>query len=596
MFVQKFTGSSQDSFDSYDSFKVRLDPGNPSSPLNVALARLDETRMSYGGYRAYEDQINDQMIGSSITYQDRLRDIVGVFPGDETYSDNPTANPGSELDQQFRSIEVARLRILKNKREISNLLRQVNIEINRSGEVSSAYIRFGNQQARLTQKIGDINAAQAAADQLTDYFNPENLLSGASIAIALNFGLQTISELENDRLESEKECLAALEQATIEGINSAATVKTLLLGMNTLAVDSMEAALLLTQEANRLTALYREKAALEQELTERNASLAQRYYADPIHRLRSQSDMIGANLSFDEAQKWLFFMIRAMEYKWNVGMNNYPFMGRNWSSSSVFKLRNTDELEMFFLAMDSFESQLQLPKDDYFDWFSVREDFFGYRLTDSMGVTNLYEDPISGEMVDGIRAFHSRLRQLETNGAVRLEFSTVREIPGSTFFRGPRFDSSGNVISKGLFLDKIRWMKINLPGSHSLGRNQLAGDLQYGGTSFMRNFNVGQFNPDRPDRLEDELTARSTRFWFFDPFNNQWRFTEALSSTVNMQLSNDSRVPPTVQELEVFKERSVAASGWVLSIPTSDLGETVLNIDELEDVEIYFYHYAVTRP
>ena len=63
-----------------------------------------------------------------------------------------------------------------------------------------------------------------------------------------------------------------------------------------------------------------------------------------------------------------------------------------------------------------------------------------------------------------------------------------------------------------------------------------------------------------------------------------------------MQLSADQRVPPTVQQLDIFKERSVATTGWKLSIPTRDLGQTVLSIDELDDVELYFYHYAVTRP
>ncbi len=42
-----------------------------------------------------------------------------------------------------------------------------------------------------------------------------------------------------------------MEQAEIEGIESAAQVKTLLLSMNTLAIDSQEAALLLKQEMGR---------------------------------------------------------------------------------------------------------------------------------------------------------------------------------------------------------------------------------------------------------------------------------------------------------------------------------------------------------
>jgi hypothetical protein len=31
------------------------------------------------------------------------------------------------------------------------------------------------------------------------------------------------------------------------------------------------------------------------------------------------------------------------------------------------------------------------------------------------------------------------------------------------------------------------------------------------------------------------------------------------------------------------------------TVPTEDLGVPVLNIDELDDIELYFYHYAVSR-
>ena len=36
-------------------------------------------------------------------------------------------------------------------------------------------------------------------------------------------------------------------------------------------------------------------------------------------------------------------------------------------------------------------------------------------------------------------------------------------------------------------------------------------------------------------------------------------------------------------------------TGWVLSTPTQDLGVPVLKIGELDDVKIWFYHYAVSR-
>lgn len=596
MYVQKFSGQTE-FFDSYDAFRVRLDPNTGSNPLRAAKQAHQDALNSYASYRGFRDQLSEQFDNSSITYRDRLRDIVGVFPNDPAYTDDPTAHPGSELDQQYRSIELARLRIRRNQTEINNLADEVQIEINRAASVSYTVVRYGNMQAELTTQIGHIKAAQAAASALADALSVENLTKGLAFGFVLNAGAQFAAEEGVAHLEAQKERLAAEEQAQIEGIESRARVKTLLLGMRTLAVDSQEAALLLTQELNRLVALYREKEDLEQQIAEQDASVASRYFADPLHRLASQADMVRANLAFDEAQKWLYFMIRALEYKWNTPFRNYSFGGRAWSADTLFKLRNATELEQMFQAMDSFENQIQLPKDDYFDWFSVREDFFGYKRTNNLGQILSYTDPVTGATVDAIAAFRSRLSQLQdAQGNIALEFSTVTEIPGGTFFRGPRFNTQGQVISKGLFLDKIRWLKINLPGNHTLGRTQLTGELRYGGTGFIRNFDVGTFDPLRPDRLRDELTAYATRFWFFHAPSATWRFTDALSSPVTMQLSDDPRVPPSVQELDIFKERSVATTGWVLTIPTKDGGQPVLNIGDLDDVEIYFFHYAVTRP
>ena len=592
MLVQKFAGQNGDTFDSYDALQVRLSPNDSSSPLGFAKVKLQSAIASYDSFRGYQDQLKTQLGNISSAAEDRLFEIVGARPGQAGY-DKPEENVGSELWQQRQSINVAALRIQRNGLEISNLSQQVEIELERATSISNVVILFGSQQSLLTLFVGLLEAGQEAAGITggisADPVSP--VIGAISATVTLLLGTKKAE------LQSKKDELSALQEAQIEGLESAAQVKTLLLGMSTLVVDSQEAALLMEQERGRLVALYREKGELERTIAESGEAVADRYFADPVHRLRSQHDTLLANFSFDEAQKWLFFMVRALEYKWNSPFTNYLYLGQRWSTETLFKLRNAAELELFYNAMIAYESQIQLPKDDYFDWFSVREDFFGYKRTNNLGQVLFYVDPESGQSVNAIEAFRRRLRRLQdAQGNLQLEFTTVREVPGGTFFRGPRFNDAGQILSKGLFMDKIRWMKINLPGSHTHGRSQVAGELTYGGTSFIRNFDVGHFVPDRPDRLQNEMTAYSTRFWFFHAPSSTWRFTEALSSPVTMQLSADPRVPPTVQQLDIFKERSVATTGWKLSIPTRDLGQTVLDINELDDVELYFYHYAVTRP
>lgn len=595
MYVQQFSGQT-DYFDSFDALRVRLDPLGGSNPLQSAVAAYEQALSTYKDYRGYEDELAAQFDNSSITYRDRLRDIVGVFPDDPTYGDDPTAHPGSEINQQYQSIQLAKLQIERNQTEIDNVNAKMAIELNKATGISNVMVNFGNQQAQLTREIAHWNAAQAGANALASGISIDKIATGQVFALAANAALQTTAEEMKGQAEAQKEQLAALEQATITGIEAAATVKTLALDLKTLAVDSQSASITLQQEINRLVALYREKSQLESKIAQQNSSIAQRYFADPIHRLASDADMESADLAFDEARKWLYFMERALEYKWNTPFQNFSYQGRTWSGQTLFKLRNAAELQSFYEAMDNYDSQIQLPKDDYFDWFSVRDDFMGYKPTNSLGQAMTYADPVSGAAVDALTAFRSRLRQLQdSQGNIVLDFSTVKEIPGGTFFRGPRFNAQGQVLSKGLFLDKIRWIQINLPGHHTLNRSQLTGELRYGGTSFIRNFDVGTFDPLRPDLLRNELATYSTRYWFFHAPSSTWRFTDALSSPVTMQLSSDPRVPPSVQQLDAFKERSVATSDWTLTIPTVDAGQPVMNIDELDDVELYFYHYAVAR-
>ncbi|MEM7391002.1 MAG: hypothetical protein AAF492_01540, partial [Verrucomicrobiota bacterium] len=124
--------------------------------------------------------------------------------------------------------------------------------------------------------------------------------------------------------------------------------------------------------------------------------------------------------------------------------------------------------------------------------------------------------------------------------------------------------------------------------------------------SFLRNQTPGTFHPDDPDRLLDEMTSYSTRVWYFDTDDGIWKFKESLrEELVPMYKTDQPRVNPVVDEnvvpgiaIAAFEERSVAATAWKLLIPTVNSGNglVILDIDQLEDIEIAFYHYTVNRP
>jgi hypothetical protein len=411
MLVQKFQGQDPELFDSFNSIKDWLEPTPASSQLRFARDRQAAAMASYATFRQNFDEVQEQFQQSTVSFEFRLFEIVGARPGEAGY-DTPQDNNGSEIWQQMQSIDLARLRIRRNQAEIDNLHREISIEINRAADVQGVIIDYGNRQAKLTEEIGHLRAAQAAAQTYADAFSIEKLNPVNIFFNAVNAGVQTGGELAISQKEAQKERLAAGEKASIEGIESRARVQTLWLGMRTLVIDSQEAKILMKQETGRLAQLLREKNELERRLKERDANIARRYYADPIHRLNSNYDILVANLAFDAAHKWLFFMVRALEYKWNV-----PFAqnhgGVNWNAGAVFQCRNGEELYGLYLAMLDFDAQIEGTriKDDFFDWFSVRDDFFGYRQLDEQGQPLTYLDAETGETVSGVEMFRRRLKR-----------------------------------------------------------------------------------------------------------------------------------------------------------------------------------------
>lgn len=641
-------------FDSYDNFKDLLEhtvactPGSPptgdagGSRLGIALRDQCEAIVALGNYNRNQDALEAEFnTSSNNVIRPRLVEIVGVDPiVDPVNYETPENNVGSEIYQQFISIEAARLRIERNSTEISNLHEKVRIETARrareneiNSEISDLVIDYGDQQAKITEKIGYIQAGQEAADGIAMAFtNPK-----AAVANVINGFAQGGAEIAKAHLEGDKEQLAAEEEAAIRdkenelaGVNSLALIDTWMLEMNTLLIDSQEAVLLLRQEAGRLAGLYCEKAQLERRLAEVDAMLAGRSFASPTHRLRALSATLRSELAFAEARKWLFFLTRAAEYKWNTPFSTSSGSpdGLGWDVDDLFKMRNADELQFYFEALTIWESDQNIGRPliepDPEDWFSLREDFFGYEYqTDDVAQTVLFYDavdPADGVVknVDGITAFRFALKSLVQDGnQLVVPFDSVRR----TDFRTTTQSFGGTFFSPNNYLDRIDSIKVFIRGPHQSlayldppantmpvdGENVLDVRLEYAGTSFIRNETAGTvLDPvNAPNRIAGEFTSYPARFFRSSNGPTDFEFTDSLSfnSAKALKITPD-RFRSTLEDLAVpaavntFRERSVATTSWILTLPldpTSGQANARLAIDEINDIELFFIHKAVQR-
>jgi hypothetical protein len=505
-------------------------------------------------------------------------------------------NEGGDIYLQAQSIQIAAQDIKRNGVRLSNLKREIEIENERYGKERGAQdlmkrivVRYGSEQAALTERIGQIEADQLAWEKGTEAATSfldnglgemveskgTSLITGALSAgiQAVNAKMQYDMELKKGKLKADKERRAADEKAEIldaEGLvidaDHQATVKRLLLQMSEIAVDSAESALVLQQEQARLTALFDTWQALETRRDRVLANLSQRYFADPIHRLRMDTSLVRAERSFKDAQKWVFFLARSLEYEWNTVFSELPGGGHNWlgdnySVDSVYRARNTPDLQNIVAALKDYNSSTQsIVVGARQSWFSLRDDFFG----------------LGGDDV----AFRARLQQLiasDPDGKLILDFSTARDL-------GPAYPLYG---ADG-WNDKIDTIRVHAVG---LG-GPVSGLLSYGGNGFIRNQNYGTSVPGSPDLVVGEERTYASRYWFFDTIADDWTFTDDQRAQVQVYPATSPKeggITPPSTPIQDFQQRSVAATGWVLELPAG------IDLSQVTDIELFIEHRSATR-
>jgi hypothetical protein len=601
-------------FNSFESFLDYL--REPGSDLDQALKARAAAQTDYDQYRDRRDQFEHHLQLYNTAYDDRLFDIWGKHRADIREGEDPRTNIGGGIWQAWQGVEAARNRLRRNLLEIDNLRGRIRIEVERRGQerainnaIAQVHIQFANRQADLTETLGHIEAAQAGFNSVMESLSAEKVTKGGVVLGLVKGAGNAAAEEAKARYQAQKERLAGLEQAQVKSLEdqlldaaSQAMIKNLLLDIQAALVDCEEANILLEQSLGQYQALLDEGYDLFNRIAENNLALGGRYFADPIHALRAARGLARANLTFAEAQRWVFYLARALEYKWNEPFR-FDHAGRkSLSLASVFRARNAAELEALVNAMDAYD-RLQQPQriqGEPFDYFSVREDFFGYKRLP--GDPKIYPDPVTGEPTDALGAFRSRLRQAIAGGDILLRFNTVR--PKGTFFLGPEFCDTGllkSQLHRGTYLDKISWMAVRLRVSRisPFEEERATGALFYGGTSYIRNRQPGQPSTASPDLIKNELTSYPVRRWFQS--QGRWSAEDGLVISTLSMLKYQPRIPgepeginrgdlSAAERITGLKERPVAATDWRLSIRADSV-----NLDTLEDIYICFGHVAAER-
>ncbi|WP_445357762.1 fibronectin type III domain-containing protein [Microbulbifer sp. ANSA002] len=631
LIVQGYGVDSDTGFDSYDVLSEFLDGGLIAS----AKQQFIDAENSYDNYRHRIDTLSTEYTDRHQQLSDWIFELLGmeVDPGCHQSScvvvgDN--AEYGSAIALQASNIESAQLALDRNLQRMENLTSSIQIEIERRGKeegitdaMSQVKLAYGDKKVKIAERMKAIkkkaekrNLWNSIGDtvkgvvQVIYTGNPSTLAQGASGIVSSLNNIKDIEDIGN--LEEMSIRLAAEEQAELNDLSnqlldveSKARIRAMWLEAHTIALDIAQSEVTLKQEIERLAGMLNEAQRVLNQIFTTNKNLAERYFADPIHGVRLTTDMLRAERSFDEVQKWLFYAVNALEYKWQEAFE-YGVFNKN----TLFSLRNVQELYDFYSAMQSFDQISSLngvQKAE--DTISIKEHIFGY-YDFINGQEQEYDHPDPEQQVDGAKlsaqeAFKEKLlllmRDVGGDTWVTVNFSTVMELPNGNFFEGPLVVNSGSescVASGGSYGDKIEKIALNVPVSSSNnGETTTKAKLTYGGTSFLRNKTPGIWvENDEGFGVIDEFSTHTARFWDFEKgvglhFDDSY----TVPMSANLKLFGNQEIP-TSAITSIFKERSVASSNWRLSLKLVDKsGYEILDINAIEDIELIFSHRYIPR-
>ncbi|WP_434762878.1 hypothetical protein [Vibrio fortis] len=634
LFLQGFKDKGNTVYDSFDAIKMLL-KGSAYDVVPSAEKALQEAKNATTNYRYQRDQFRQTFINEQQALNNQLFKLLGctVGQGDKLCASQTEAQRrGSLIAQQQQSIKAAKLGVERAQRARQTIEGNITIEMERLEQEKQVYdvidkimVQFGQNELSLSQlleakrdaertgsssdkTIIDVRGLlkQRDLDTLDDFVSEIGNIDLSLVQEALASLKEDLKGVSRDDAIKYTQTLAVLERATIRGlerglldVNSKARIKALMLELKAAEVDIAKSMSYLSYEVERLAGFSAEAERLIAQLGENQQQQADRYYANPVHYSVLTKEALNAELAFAELQEWMFYAVQALEYKWQEA---FVAPEQGFNRASVFKIQSIPQLIEYFKELQRFDDIRSLrSSQEATDILSVKKHIFGY--VDQLRGKTMWYPALdgSGEMLTADEAFHAKLAQLTRRVGqdrwLTFEFSTVKELPRSNFFQGPVVAGDSDLTclaDAGTYLDKLDGISINLQVSMDIsGEEVTPAYLTYGGNNYLRSRTPGSLTDDETG-IKDELVSYSTRFW--DVSNGNFFAKDSYRQQMKANIITDEESQSAfLNPTYAFKERSVAASGWRLSVKLSDRYGEIVDLEGLDDIELMIKHRFYSR-
>lgn len=495
--------------------------GNPDGPLGTSYEDDKDARttrinfdLKASTYLQEFDRIEDE-------YDAQLIAICGPDP-DNSFKPNLTdpLSGGGLLDQQSQNVQLALNAIERVTRQMENVRTRVEIEQDRVAQlkiVSDKRINIinatGQKIADLTEQIAGIQGEMAIANGIAQ--GAASALSGGPLSfgmgaaagachVANGFAQADMQrrigkkQAAIQKLQSEQQAKFEYLNQQGEAINSAAQIKNWFLELRTLEIDMLDAEIRHAQELKRLAQYWNE---IENKVMRQNRSLdrlTRRSFADPTYRIEVTNTALKAEDSFQVAQTWVYFLAKALDYKFPTGK-----FEMNMTFQDILMARTAEKLKSIANAMKTYNMTQQgsVGNANWYYWnYSLRKEYMGMTFD---------KQNLSGNIRTAVEQFQDYLTERKNNSEyieyvdneayISIPFSTVKfDIADDNAGTASLEDSLGNshtasatpIFKTGLWDCKIDWVQVNLIGASPYTGQTAEIFLWYGGSGFVRTKNA----------------------------------------------------------------------------------------------------------
>lgn len=563
-------------------------------------------------YLSEFDRIEDE-------YNLQLISLCGHDPYDP-YAPNLN-NPitgGGLLQQQNENVQIALNGIERVTRLMENVRTRIEIEQDRVAQlkiVSDKRIRIiykiGSKTAQLQKEIADIQAAMELARGASAIAGLDFASKWQGSAAAIAASSAALAQMQREigkkqaaitKLQTEKEARFEYLNQEAAGIDSAAQIKIMFLELRTLEIDMYDAQIRYTQEINRLAQMYNE---IENKVMRRDRALerlTRRSFADPTYRIEATSAALTAEDSFRTAQRWVYFMAKALAYKWPLKESD-PNIAL--ILQEVLQARTAEKLKSLVDQMRNYDTSNQgNPGSSYFYWnYSLRKDYLGMTFDKAdMGGNTLSPFDQFREYLKDLKNMPENIKLVDGKEYLAIPFSTVTfNIADDSAVTANLPDSEGNnrfasatpIFQTGLWDSKIDWVQVSFVGNNIYPANSQSMEtfLWYGGSTFVRTRDSFVSSSDPEVSLDFIAYSNPAYSFSYQTRGFGWKAMEYIKQKMTAKLVSDPRtIPDAVFKNEAFRERPVAATDWRLLIPVNEV-----NIENIRDIEINILYTARTK-